>query len=155
MSPSTCASSRPGLKEIRNSVPSEPLTFRPVHPVLRAVLLVVGTLLLGLGIVGIYVPGLPATPFLLLAAACYLRSSERLFHWLVSRPRMGPQLRLFLQKKAVPRRVKAVSLVLAWAVLGGLALFVVQSAFMKLLFISLALIKTVVMLVIPTLEDRH
>lgn len=134
---------------------SEPLTFKPVHPILRAVLLVIGTLLLGLGIVGIYVPGLPTTPFLLLAAACYLRSSERLFHWLVSHPRMGPQLRVFLQKKAVPRRVKVVSLALAWAVLGGLALFVVQSAFMKLLLISLAIIKTVVMLALPTLEDGN
>ena len=128
----------------------EPMSFRPLHRGVRALLAVAGTISLALGVVGIYVPGLPTTPFLLLAAACYVRSSERMFRWLVAHPRLGPPVRSFLETRAVSLKIKVSSLILAWAVLGGLALFVVQSAFMKVLLISLGLAKTVFMLSIPT-----
>ena len=79
------------------------------NPLLRVVLLGIGTLMVGLGIVGIYVPGLPTTPFLLLAALCYLRSSERLSRWLLNHPRFGPGLTTTLREKALPLRVKVIS----------------------------------------------
>ncbi|MFQ5927946.1 MAG: YbaN family protein [Terriglobia bacterium] len=128
------------------------MAVKPLNPVSRALLLVVGTIMLGLGIVGIYLPVLPTTPFLLLAAACYVRSSERLFTWLVYHPRFGPPLNSFLKEKAVPLKVKVISLVIAWAILGGLALFVVESTLMKVLLLALGLLKTVFMLSIKTLR---
>lgn len=68
-----------------------------------------------LGIVGIFVPLLPTTPFLLLAAALWVRSSPRLYAWLLAHPRLGPYIRNFREKRAIPLRAKIVSVTLLWA----------------------------------------
>ena len=66
-----------------------------LHPSLlvRVVLWICGSIALLLGIIGIVVPGLPTTPFILVAAACYARASERFYRWLVHNPTFAPQLK--------------------------------------------------------------
>ena len=121
------------------------------NPLLRVVLLVIGTLMLGLGFVGIYVPGLPTTPFLVLAALCYLRSSERLSRWLLNHPRFGPGLTTILREKALPLRVKVVSIAAASLSLGTLAIWVAESLVMKSVLVGIAVVNVFVILSIRTL----
>jgi uncharacterized protein len=71
-----------------------------------------GTLFLGLGVVGIFLPLLPTTPFLLLAVACFARSSRRIFNWLLNHPRFGPLIREWREYRAMPYRAKRTALVL-------------------------------------------
>ncbi len=118
---------------------------------LRAALVAMGTLMAGVGIVGLYVPGLPTTPFLLLAAFCYWRSSERLSRWLLNHPRFGPGLTTILREKALPLRVKVISTAAAWLSMGALAFAVAESALMKALLIAMAAVHALVMLSIRTL----
>lgn len=125
---------------------------KPLNPVARAFLALAGSVFFALGIVGVYVPGLPTTPFLLLAAACWIRSSQRLYIRLVSNPRLGPQLKEIIEKKAIPRKVKFASLAIAWLVIVMLALFVVEQALWKVLLLGLGLAKTAVMLLLPSLH---
>ena len=101
-----------------------------------------GTLFVAIGVLGIYLPVLPTTPFLLLAAACYVRGSKRMYHWLLAQPRLGWEMRRILEKRGLPPGVKVFSLVVAWLVLGSVALFMVESSWAKALLIALALIKT-------------
>lgn len=68
--------------------------------------LVLGMTLMGVGLVGIFVPLLPTTDFLLLALPCFARSSPRLEAWLLNHPRFGPGLRAWRAERAVPRRAK-------------------------------------------------
>jgi len=117
---------------------------------LRAVLLFAGTLSMAVGVIGIYLPVLPTTPFLLLAAACYVRSSERMYRWLLAQPRLGREMQTILEKRGLPRNVKIVSLVFGWLALGSVALFVVESPLAKALLIALALLKTGVLIRMPT-----
>ncbi len=124
---------------------------RIANPFVRGVLLVLGTLLVGLGIVGIYVPGLPTTPFLLLAALCYLRSSERLSRWLLNHPRFGPGLTTILREKALPLRVKVFSIAAASLSLGTLAIWVAETVVMKSVLVAVAAVNVVVILSIRTL----
>ena len=121
------------------------------NPVLRVVLLCIGTLMVGLGIVGIYVPGLPTTPFLLLAALCYLRSSERLSRWLLNHPRFGPGLTAILREKALPMRVKVVAITAASISLGTLAVWVAETLLMKSVLVGVAAVNVLVILSIRTL----
>ena len=68
-----------------------------------------GVLSLGLGVIGIALPLLPTVPFILLAAFCFARSSERLHHWLLSHPRFGPVIEDWNQNGAISPRVKRIS----------------------------------------------
>lgn len=83
----------------------------------RTFLVILGGLSLVLGLLGIFVPLLPTTPFLLLAAALWVRSSPRLYAWLLSHRRLGPYIRNFRENRAIPLRAKVVSLTLLWATL--------------------------------------
>jgi len=83
------------------------------HPVpVRLLFAAFGTLFLGLGVVGIFLPLLPTTPFLLLAVACYARSSRRLFNWLLNHARLGPLIREWHEHRAIPYRAKRTALLL-------------------------------------------
>jgi len=77
---------------------------------LRAVYLVVGLALVAMGFIGAFLPVLPTTPFLILAVACFARSSRRLENWLLDHPRFGPTLRDWRMRGAVPRKAKLMSL---------------------------------------------
>ncbi|MCK8515828.1 YbaN family protein [Methylonatrum kenyense] len=70
-----------------------------------------GTACVGVGAVGVIVPLLPTTPFLLLAAWAYARGSERWRLWLVNHPRLGPCIRAWQQSRAIPRRAKGLAIV--------------------------------------------
>lgn len=127
------------------------MTTIVANPLLRAALMGIGTLMVGLGIVGIYVPGLPTTPFLLLAALCYLRSSERLSRWLLNHPRFGPGLTTILREKALPLRVKVVSIAAASISLGALAIWVAETVVMRSALAGVAVLNVAVILSIRTL----
>ena len=105
--------------------------------VARAGWFVLGVLLVAIGFVGIFVPLLPTTDFMLLALPCFARSSPRLEAWLLNHPRFGPGLRAWRTEGAVPRSAKVAACVgmgvgfgLFWLhVRPGLLLSVVVAAF--------------------------
>jgi uncharacterized membrane protein YbaN (DUF454 family) len=96
--------------------PPTPRTQPPL--LLRIGWSALGLTFVGLGAVGVVVPGLPTTPFLLLAAACFARGSARLERWLLADPLFGPLIKEFRENRAVPLRAKALALVLMWACVG-------------------------------------
>ena len=75
----------------------------------RPLLLIIGWLMVGLGFVGIFVPGLPTVPFLLVALWAFSRSSQRFHDWLYNHPRMGPPLRDWREYGAILVRAKIVA----------------------------------------------
>lgn len=105
---------------------------------MKIILATLGTITLALGIIGIFLPVLPTTPFLLLSAALYVRSSQRLYDWLMSHRHLGPYIRNFRENKAIPLRVKIVSVSLVWATLLYCAFFVAKVWWMSAMFITIA-----------------
>ncbi|WP_279432213.1 YbaN family protein [Vibrio viridaestus] len=73
---------------------------------LRVLLILTGMLSIALGILGIFLPLLPTTPFLLLASACFVKSSPRFHHWLISHPTFGPIIDNWQQNRSVSSKVK-------------------------------------------------
>ncbi|WP_028240995.1 YbaN family protein [Stutzerimonas azotifigens] len=88
------------------------------NPVLRYVLLAIGTLSVVCGVVGIFLPVLPTTPFLLLAAACFVRSSRRFYEWLVGHRVLGPLVRDYLEGNGIPLRGKVLAIGTMWISIG-------------------------------------
>lgn len=84
---------------------------------MKTLFVLLGALALALGVVGIFVPLLPTTPFLLLAAALWVRSSPRLYAWLTAHRRLGPYIRQFRENRAIPLRAKVFSVTLLWTTL--------------------------------------
>ena len=109
---------------------------------MKIVMTIFGTLFLVLGIVGIFVPVLPTTPFLLLAAALYFRSSPRLYDWLMKHKRLGPYIRNFREFRAIPLRVKIISVSLVWLTLLYSSFFIVTAWWLRILLLVLAVILT-------------
>ncbi|CAE6910043.1 Inner membrane protein YbaN [Pseudomonas marincola] len=88
------------------------------NPLIRYALLAIGWLSVALGVIGIFLPVLPTTPFLLLAAACFMRSSERFYLWLTSHPHLGPWIRDYLDGEGIPLKGKIYAISLMWLSIG-------------------------------------
>ena len=88
-----------------------PVVHRPVWK--RALWVAAGAAALLTGIVGIFLPLLPTTPFVLGAAFCFARGSERCEQWLMTHPRFGPMVRNWRERHAIPLRAKQ----LAWTMM--------------------------------------
>lgn len=81
----------------------------------KIVLNILGTVFLFVGVLGVFLPLLPATPFLLLASACYVRGSETLHNWLISHKYLGPYITNIRDKRGMPVRAKIVTIIVLWA----------------------------------------
>ncbi len=91
--------------------------------IVKGFLLVVGSVSLGLGAIGIFVPILPTTPFLLLAAACYLRSSKRMHDWLLGNRWFGEYIKNYQEGRGIPAKTKMVAIITLWAAIIFSAVF--------------------------------
>ena len=101
--------------------------------ILKFLLIISGTVCLVLGIIGIFVPLLPTTPFLLLSAAAYLRGSERLYNWLINHKYLGTYIRNFKEHKAIPLRAKIISVSLLWGTISYCIIFLTLPVWVKIL----------------------
>ncbi|MBQ8220154.1 MAG: YbaN family protein [Bacteroidaceae bacterium] len=105
---------------------------------MKLLYLLLGTLSLILGIIGIFLPVLPTTPLLLLTAFCYYRGSSRMYDWLMSHPKLGPYIRNFREHRMIPRRVKAYILTMLWLSLLFCA-YILHPIWLKCLMIAIAI----------------
>lgn len=119
---------------------------------MKHLLNVAGSVFLGLGIIGVFVPVLPTTPFLLLAAACYARGSRRLHAWLMSRPRLGEYIRRYREGRGIPAGVKFWTVGLLWVTIGYSALVVVESTALRIVLFGIAVVVTAHIVTRPTLK---
>lgn len=101
---------------------------------MNALLIACGTLCVGLGILGIFLPLMPTTVFLLLAAACYARSSERFHRRLVEHPWLGPYIR---QSRGMTTRQKAMSVTVLWLSLIATMVWTADAWWLRLLLVAI------------------
>lgn len=122
---------------------------RQAHPLVRWLWVGVGVLALVAGVIGIFVPLLPTTPFLLLASACFLRGSERLHRWLLSQGTLGEYIRRYEAGEGIPRRAKIVAIGMLWISI-GFGVYRVDPPWAKLVMLAIATAVTVYLLRLPT-----
>ncbi|MFH1689762.1 MAG: YbaN family protein [Candidatus Eisenbacteria bacterium] len=108
------------------------------HRARKWLLLPAGVLAVGLGIAGAFVPLLPTTPFLLLAAACFARSSDKHYEWLMNHRWLGAHIRNYREHKATTKRVKVVTLALLWGSIGYAVIVVADGWAVRALLLSVA-----------------
>ena len=106
---------------------------------MRPILLLVGWICVGLGVLGIFLPLLPTTPFLLLASVCFARSSERCHKWLLDRPHLGPVIKDWERHGAISTRSKIYGTLVLALVIGATAVFTPVSMGVRLSVVAVGL----------------
>jgi uncharacterized membrane protein YbaN (DUF454 family) len=122
---------------------------------LRPVLIVVGSLGVALGVIGAFLPLVPTTPFLLLAAACYARSSPRLLRWLNNNRLFGAYIRNWRAGRGIPRRDKIIAIGLIWLTIGASAIWFTSLLWVRILLIGIAAMVTAHLLWMPTYSSEE
>ena len=106
---------------------------------MKYLLVILGSISLALGVIGIFLPLLPTTPFLLLSAALYVRSSEKLYQWLIHQKYLGDYIRNFREHKAIPLRAKIFSISMVWITLTYCTIMLTDEIWLRLAFLILAI----------------
>ena len=127
------------------------LSGKPISERLRrGFFMVVGTISLGLGALGLFLPILPTTPFLLVAAACYYKGSERMHRWLLNNKLFGNYIRNYKEGRGITLKAKAITLCLLWTTICYSAFFIVNMTALQIALFVIAGGVTIHILTIPT-----
>ena len=119
---------------------------------MRTFLIIAGFLFVGLGFLGIFVPLLPTTPFLLLAAFCFANSSERFHRWLLHNRLMGSYIRDYLEKGGVSLRNKITAISLIWISIGYCTVLLLENWYLRTLMLVIAAAISIYLLRLPTIR---
>lgn len=132
------------------SPPADPQAPPPRPAWARALWTAAGLVFLLLGALGIPLPLLPTTPFLLLATACFLRGSPRLHAWVLNNRVFGQYVRDYRAGRGVPLGAKVATLALLWASMGFSVGFLLDSLALKIVLLTVAVAVTIHILMVST-----
>ena len=122
------------------------------NKIIRLLLIIAGTICIALGIIGIVLPILPTTPFLLLAAACYARSSKRFYHWLIGNKWFGSYIKNYREGNGIPLKGKIMAISILWITILFSAFFFIKNFYINLLLFVIAALVSLHIVRIKTLK---
>ena len=125
------------------------------NKIVKWILIASGTIFLVIGIIGIFLPILPTTPFLLLAAACYARSSEKFYIWLIKNKVFGSYIKNYREEKGIPLKVKIIAIIFLWITIMVSTLLFIDVFWIRILLILIAVGVTIHILTIKTKKLRR
>ncbi|MTI67169.1 MAG: DUF454 domain-containing protein [Firmicutes bacterium] len=116
----------------------------------KIILIILGSISIALGIIGIFLPLLPTTPLLLLGASCYVKSSNSLYNWLINNKYLGSYIKNYRLGRGIPKKTKIIAISTLWLTIGYSAIFIVPLLLIKILLFFIAIGVTIHLLTIPT-----
>jgi uncharacterized membrane protein YbaN (DUF454 family) len=120
------------------------------NKLLRPILVILGFVCIVLGSIGIVLPLLPTTPFLLLAAACFIRSSDNLYQRLISNKHFGRYLQYYREGRGVPISTKVIGISTLWITIGFSAIYATDLLVVRIILVLIAIGVTAHLVVLPT-----
>jgi uncharacterized protein len=121
--------------------------------ILQIIYIIGGTISLAIAILGIFLPVLPATPFLLITAGLYIRSSDKLYQRLMDHKVLGPYIKNFQEKRGMPKKTKIIALIMMWTMILISFFFMLDTLPLRLTIIALGLIgSSVILFYVKTLD---
>ena len=119
----------------------------------KLLLITAGTICVGLGIIGLVLPVVPTSPFLLLAAACYARSSKRFYNRLLANPIFGPPIRQWREDRSIPARAKWLAIAMILLTFSVTVIFILEDTPARLIMSLIGLLVIVFLYRIPSEAD--
>ncbi len=121
---------------------------------IKILYILLGTVSLVIGVIAIFIPGLPTTPFLLLTTGLYMRSSPRLYRLIITNKYIGPIIQDFQKKRGMTRITKLRAIGTMWLMIGISVIFLIDSLTIDLIVIAVGVIGTVVMgFIVKTVDN--
>jgi len=120
----------------------------------RSLYIFIGTLFLVIGFIGVVIPVLPTTPFLLLAAACYVRGSERIHHWMINNRIFGEFIKNYMEGKGIKPRQKVFTLTFLWLTITFSVFYLIENFVIRILLFLIAIVVSVHILTLPSERSR-
>ena len=121
----------------------------------KLIFLALGSFSFIMGFIGIFLPLIPTTPFFLLTAFCYLRSSEKLYNWLINHKVYGIYVKNYLEHRAITKKAKITSLFMLWFTMGLNIIIFVKPMALKFLLFFIASAVTYHILNLKTLSNKN
>jgi len=112
---------------------------------------IAGGIFVAIGVIGIFVPLMPTTVFLLLGAACFNKGSEKFHHWLINNKLLGSYIANYKQKNGIPRQVKIRTIILLWVTI-GVSIYLVNHLHVTIILLAVAVGVTIFLLSRKTLK---
>ncbi len=126
-----------------------------IDSIKKGVLVISGTLFLSLGIVGIFIPLIPTTPFLLLSAACYIRGSEKFYKWLIKNRWLGKYIKNYQDGRGVPFIVKIITIIVLWFTITLSTIVLVSNLIIQIILFFIAIGVSAHIIKIKTLDRKQ
>ena len=121
----------------------------------KALFITAGTISLGLGTIGLFLPILPTTPFLLLSAACYYKGSARMHRWLLNNRLFGNYIRNYKEGRGISRNAKILTLLLLWTTICASAFYFVSNYVLQIVLFAIAIAVTIHIITLPTFRKTQ
>jgi hypothetical protein len=134
---------------------NKPEAKRKLSSLKKVMFIVAGTISLGLGAVGVFLPILPTTPFLLLSAACYYKGSERIHRWLLSNKLFGSYIRNYKEGKGISQTGKFLALFMLWITICFSAFYMVRNLPIQIVLFAIAIAVTIHVITLPTFRKAQ
>ncbi len=122
--------------------------------IIKLIYILLGTFFLIIGSIGIIVPGLPTTPFLLLTAFFYIRSSKKLYDWLLNHKFLSKYIYNFVENKSMPLQSKIIAILMMIVMVSFSVIFFIETILWKIIVAVLGIIGIVVVAIIPTTKNK-
>jgi uncharacterized membrane protein YbaN (DUF454 family) len=127
--------------------------IRTSEKIIRNLLIGCGTFFVIIGFIGIFLPLLPTTPFLLLAAACYARGSKKFYNWLITNKWFGEYIKNYREKKGIPIKTKVFAILVLWITI-SYSIFILDILLIRIILIIVLAGVTFHLLTIKTLKAK-
>lgn len=115
------------------------MSMKKTSTLYKYFLIALGWVLVSLGIIGIFVPLMPTTIFFILAAACFAKSSEKFYNWLIYHPKFGKFIRDYREQRGMPLKSKIIAVTMVILTIGSSAIFFAEMIIVKIILVVIAI----------------
>ncbi len=121
----------------------------------KSFLIAAGWIFVALGVIGIIVPLMPTTIFFIIAAACFARSSEKFYNWLINHPRFGKFIRDYREQRGMQLKSKIIAVSIMLITIGSSAIFFTEKMFVRILLAVIAVGVSSYIISLKTIKQIH
>lgn len=119
----------------------------------KILLMTIGSISLVLGFIGVFLPVIPTTPFVLVSLACFMNTSEKMHHFVMTNKHLGPYARAYANGEGIPKRAKLKAVFLIWITIGFSVIFVLDKLPLRIMLLVIATIVSTYIFTRPTVEE--